>query len=123
MATLATVDQVQYYFDPKGIVALSDHDPSTGQAVTCVYGISAQYLKTAEGVQQLMARLKIANNFGQLTRTDGSPIWISCSAVTSIRSRVASDPAAVNAVVVAGPITQSIRDAPDIAATKLQVPS
>ena len=96
MAMLTTVDQLQYYFDPKGIVALSDHDPSTGKAVTCVYGISTAYLHIGESVQQLMTRLQIAANFGQVTRADGSPMWINNSAVTSIRSRVSTDPAGVN---------------------------
>ena len=118
MATLTTVEQVQYYFDPAGVVALSDHDPSTGQAVTCVYGISTQYLHIAESVQQFMAGLN-GVVFGRVTRADGSSMWINTSSVTSIRSRVASDPAGVNAVLVAGPITQSIRDMPDAAAKTL----
>lgn len=123
MAMLTTVDQVQYYFDPKGIVALSDHDPSTGKAVTCVYGISTAYLHIGESVQQFMTRLKIAANFGQVTRADGSPLWINTSTVTSIRSRVSTDPAGVNSVLVAGPITQSIREMPAAAASILQVPA
>lgn len=123
MATLTTVEGVLYYFDPKGIVALSDHDPSTGRAVTCVYGISVQYLHVAETVQQFMARLNIANDFGQVKRADGAPMWINTSAVISIRARVATDPAGVNGVIVAGPITQSIQDAPDAAAATLKVPA
>jgi hypothetical protein len=122
MATLTTVEGAQYYFDPKGIVAISDHDPSTGRAVTCVYGISTAYLHVAAPAQQFITGLTNAGEYKQLTRADGSPIWINTSAVTSIRSHVTTDPAGVNAVIVAGPITQSIKESADAAAAILQVP-
>ena len=122
MATLTTVEGVQYYFDPKGIVAISDHDPSIGQAVTCVYGISTQYLHVSDSVPVFMAGLSNAKDFQQVTRADGNPMWINTPAVTSIRSRVATDPPGVNAVLVAESITQSIQETAAAEANTLNVP-
>src|ERR1700683_685622 len=60
MGTLTTVDNVQYYFDPDSIAAISDYDPAGGGAVTCVYGISASYLMIAETPQAFMSDVGIA---------------------------------------------------------------
>jgi hypothetical protein len=46
-----------------------------------------------------MARLQIANEFIPLTRPDAGPIWINPASVSSIRSRVAGDAPAANAVL------------------------
>ena len=45
MATITTVDGLQYSFSPKNIVVIADHDASTGEAVTCIYGITNGILK------------------------------------------------------------------------------
>jgi len=100
MAELITVDGIQYYFDPGQIAAISDRDPSTGNATTCVFGLSPSgYLRVAESVQELMSRVKLASKFGKLTRADGASIWVNASLVNSIRSRAASDRKDVNSVV------------------------
>lgn len=112
MASLTTTAGIQYFFDPNGIVAISDCDPSTGSAVTCVYGLSSSgYLQISESVQQFMTRLNIAAKFGQLTRADGASIWMNGSSVTSVRSRVATDQAGVNSVVWAGTVSYMVKEA------------
>jgi len=122
MATLTTADGIQYYFDPNGIVAISDRDPSTATAVTCVYGLSASgYLRIGEGAQQFMTRLNIAAKFAQLTRADGASIWVNGSAVTSIRSRVATDQSGVNAVIFAGSTPYMIKELPAAVAAALHI--
>lgn len=100
MASLPTLDNVQYFFDPSNVAAISDHDPSTGAATTCVYGLSASgYVTIGETVQQFMTRLDISEKFAKLTRPDGTPIWINGSSMSSIRPRVASDKSGANAVL------------------------
>ena len=124
MATLTTLDQVQYTFDPNGIVAVSDRDPSTGKSVTCVYGLNTNYLNVGETVQDFLARLGIAAKFRQLTRVDGASIWINTSSVLSVRSRTWSDAPAANSVVVISaltPITQWIKETVDAATAALGV--
>jgi hypothetical protein len=100
MADLITADGIQYYFDPGQIAAISDHDPSTGDVTTCVFGLSPRgYLRVEESVREFMSRVKLADKFGQLTLADGASIWVNASLVSSIRSRAASDENDVNSVV------------------------
>lgn len=85
MATLTTIGGVQITFVARAISAIADHDASTGQAVTCIYGLSDNDLQIRESVPAFMARLKIADKFAQLTRPNSSPVWLNGSAVSSIR--------------------------------------
>jgi hypothetical protein len=118
MGTLTTVDDVQYYFDPSNIAAISDYDPAGGGAVTCVYGISTGYLMVAETPQAFMAAVGIAGKLVQLTRPDDTAVWINGSSIVSIRSRVASDGPGVNALIFfASMPTQGVKEAaPAVAA-------
>lgn len=120
MASLTTVDKVQYYFDPSNIAAISNHDPSSGAAMTCVYGISAGYLKIEETAQAFMTRLNIGPKFAVLTRTDGAAIWVNRSSVTSIRTRVATDGAGANALLLLSSLPlQSVKETAAAAAAAL----
>ena len=51
MATLTTTDGIQITFVAKAVSALADHDASTGEAVTCVYGIIEDVLRISEFVE------------------------------------------------------------------------
>ena len=124
MATLFTVDRIQYFFDPAGIVAVSDRDPATGKSVTCVYGLNMNYLNIDEKAGEFLARLAIAEKFGQLTRTDDSFVWINKSSILSLRARIWSDAPAANSVVIISaimPITQWVKQTVEEAAAILGV--
>lgn len=122
MATLTTVANVQYYFDPDNIAAISEFDPAGGGAVTCVYGISTSYLMIAETPQAFMSGIGIAQKLVSLTRPDDTAIWINASSVVSIRSRVASDGPGVNALIsFASMPTQGVKEAADTVAALLKL--
>jgi hypothetical protein len=71
---LTTAEGIQITFAAKAVSMLTDHDASTGQAFTCVYGVTNGLIRISESVPGFMLRLKMAQNFAQLTRTNGSPI-------------------------------------------------
>ena len=120
MATLTTTGGVQITFVARAISAIADHDASTGQAVTCIYGLSDNDLQIRESVPAIMARLKIANNFAQLTRSNGSPVWLNGSAVTSIRPPLPNEyVAGVNTVIFAAALTQGVKEPPDVVTTAI----
>jgi len=120
MATLTTIRGVQITFVARAISAIADHHASTGQAVTCIYGLSDNDLQIRESVPAIMARLKIANNFAQLTRANGSPVWLNGSAVTSIRPPLPNEyVAGVNTVIFAAALTQGVKEPPDVVTTAI----
>lgn len=111
MATLRTVGGLQYSFNPKTVAVIADHDASTGEAVTCLYGLTNGTLKINESVQDFMSRVRIKANFAQLTRANGSPVWINGSVVSAVRAPLQNEyVAAVNAVVFTSALTQGVRE-------------
>jgi hypothetical protein len=113
MATMMTTGGLQYTFSPKAVSALADHDASTGEAVTCVYGVTDTKIRISESVVTFLTRLKIAANFAQFTRPNGSPVWINGSSVATIRSPVQGEYIpGVNTVISAAGLTQGVKEAP-----------
>jgi hypothetical protein len=111
MATLTTTGGAVVTFTPSAIAAIADHNDTTGEAVTTVYGIGGSPLMIAETVQAFMTRLNIAQAFAQLTRPDGRPVWISGAAVSMLRAPSAGEYApAVKTVISAGPLTQGVKE-------------
>jgi hypothetical protein len=86
MATLTTIGGMQVTFSPGSVAAIADHNASTGAAVTCIYGIANQMLEINEAVQAFITRVKITKKVAQLTRPNGSPVWITGAAVSSLRA-------------------------------------
>lgn len=122
MASLTTVDQVQYYFSPNSIVAISDHNPSTRSAVTCVYGLSMRaFLPIQESVQEFLSRLNIAANFVQLTGPSEVLYWINTSSAVSVCPPAMGAPVGTNAVVWAGSTNFFVTEAPAKAASLLKL--
>jgi hypothetical protein len=120
MPTLTTTDGTQITFLAKVVSAVTDHDASTGEAVTCVYGITKSLLRISESVQAFMTRLKITKNFAQLTRPNGSPVWINGGAVSSIRAPLPNEfVAGVNTVVFADGLMQGVKETPPDVATSI----
>jgi hypothetical protein len=107
MATLTTTTGFQYFFQPANVVAISDRNPLTQQATTCVYGLSAGggtggLLPITGSVQDLMSQLKGADKFGEVTGPDGTNYWFNVSLITSVSNAVGDSHAGANSVVFAG---------------------
>lgn len=112
MASLTTTDGIQYNFDPNNIFAVADHDATTGEAVTCVYGITATVLKVGEAAEAFLARVG-AEKFVKLTRASGSPVWIAGAAVSNVSAPLPGVYLpAVKALVCARSLIQGVTEAP-----------
>ena len=120
MATLTTTDGRQITFSPGNVEAIADHDAMTGATVTCIFGITKEMLRIAESVQAFMTRVKITAKLAQLTRPNGSPVWISGSAVSSLRVPLPGEyVAGVNTVIFTEVLVQGVREAPAAATSAL----
>ena len=120
MATLNTIDGHQITFSPGKVVAIADHDASTGAAVTCIYGVTKEMLHINEGVKAFIARLKIAKKLAQLTRPNSSPVWINGSAVSSLRAPLPGEyVAGVNTIVSTGALVQGVKESVEATTTAL----
>ena len=120
MAALTTTDNVQYYFNPGSVFAISDRDPSTGNAVTCVHGISGRaYLPIVESAQAFMARLDIAAKFGLVTGPNGIHYWLALAFVVSVCPATAGAPPGAHAVIFAGSQNFDVVETPQAAAAAL----
>jgi hypothetical protein len=113
MASLTTIGGAQVTFSPGSVAAIADHNGSTGAAVTCIYGVTNSVLEIDETVQAFMARVKITKRLAQLTRPNGSPVWISGAAVSSLRAPLPGEyVAGVNTVVFTGSLIQGVKESP-----------
>jgi hypothetical protein len=78
-----------------------------------VYGVTDTVLRISESVVAFMTRLKIMKNFAQLTRPNGSPVWMNGAAVSSIRAPLPNEyVAGVNTVIFASGLTQGVKETP-----------
>jgi hypothetical protein len=113
MATLTTRGGAVITFIPSTIDAVADHNDTTGEAVTCVYGIPPTMLAITETVQGFLQRLQIAADFARLTRPNGWPVWIRGSSVSSLRPPAPGEhSAAVKAIISTASVTQAVRETP-----------
>jgi len=113
LATLTTLGGDVITFNPSGVSTVADHNDTTGEAATCVYGINNSPLMIAETVQGFMERLGIASSFAKLTRPNDWPVWIRASAVSALRAPAPGEyAAAVKTVIVAGSLTQGVKETP-----------
>ena len=120
MAELTTVDGHHIVFDPSGISAVADRDPTTGSVVTCVHGITADMVKVRETVVGFLGRLTIAGKFAKLTRPDHSPVWINAAAVRLLRAPLPGQyPADVKSVVSVDSFTQAVAE--DVATARAAI--
>ena len=109
MASLTTVDDIQITFDPVAVAAVADRDPVTGAVLTCVYGIAPGVITIQETVGGFLDRLGIAGIFAELTRPDGSSVWINATAVGTLRAPLPDEyPPAARSVIVVGSLTQAV---------------
>jgi len=109
LATVTTTDGDELTFAVARVCALTDHDVATGAAVTCIFGISAGAVRTAEEPMDFLNRLLILPHFAKLTKPNNYPVWISAEAVVLVRPPEPGEyDAAVRTVVVAGSVCQGV---------------
>ena len=113
MAELTTIGGDLIDVDPGTVTAISDMDPESDAAVTCVYGIETGAVRTTNSVEDLLQRLHLRAKVAKLTRPDASPIWVVGAAVTSLRAPLPGEyPPEVRAVVAGASLTQGVTQAP-----------
>ncbi len=111
MAELTTTSGEVIDFDPAAVTAISDMDPDSGAAVTCVYGIEGGVVQTVDPVSDLFQRLHLTNKVAKLTRPDASPIWIVAAAVTTLRAPLPDEYAPeVKAVIAVTGLMQGVTE-------------
>jgi hypothetical protein len=120
---LTTIDGLTVAFD-RDRVALLQMEPSpvsvageaprlTGPLRTSVYGIVLPGpLIIAETIPAFLARLKLTDEFAQLTAPNGTAIWVRANHVAYVRSKTAFDHAAaeVGAYIGMGARERAIRE-------------
>ena len=103
MASLTTTGGMQIAFDPASVVEVADHDDSTGEAVTCVYGVLPSLVHISETVAAFLARIGVAAKFCVLTRPNGFPVQVNGGSVSVVRAPLPDEyVAGVNSVVTVG---------------------
>jgi hypothetical protein len=113
MAELTDTAGEEIDFDPADVTAITSTDSDTGGELTCLYGLSAGLVRTAEPVATLIGRLRLEAKLAQLTRPDGSPVWIAGAAVISLRPPIQDQyPPSVQAVVSVTGLTQGVTETP-----------
>ncbi len=111
MAELTTTSGEVIDFDPAAVTAISDMDPDSGAAVTCVYGIEGGVVQTVDPVSDLLQRLHLTNKVAKLTRPDASPIWVVAAAVTTLRAPLSDEYAPeVKAVIAVTGVMQGLTE-------------
>ncbi|WP_174275562.1 hypothetical protein [uncultured Sphingomonas sp.] len=111
MANLTTIDGFQYSFTPDSVSLVLDHDPNTGLAVTCVFGITAGVIQIAETVDGFLARIGVTNRFAVLSRPNRSSAWINCAAAKSVRAPLPDEyVAGVQAVIAVGSLNLGVTE-------------
>ena len=124
MPSLTTVDGLKFTFSSKTVIVIADHDASTNEAVTCVYGIDDGVLKISESVLGFLHRLGIVGNFAMLTRPNGTAVWINRSCVSAVRAPlpddvIADNPFKPNALVYTSALIQRVKETVDQASAAL----
>jgi hypothetical protein len=121
MATVKTTGGEGVTFDVSEINAIADHNDTTGEAKTCLYGISSTPIMIDETVSAFMHRLGVNGAFAQFTRPNGWLVWINGASVRSVRPAPKGEFApGAHTIVSAGSLIQCVKEKPEhvIAAIK-----
>jgi hypothetical protein len=114
LPTLTTRGGRKITFKTSDIDAIADHNDSTGEAGTCVYGIIKTLIEIDETVQEFMRRLRIEDKFAQFTRPNGWLVWVNGPSVSSIRAPLRGEFArGTKTVISAGSFLQGVKETPD----------
>jgi hypothetical protein len=112
MIAIKTLAGPEVLVDPQSVTRVAGprpHDAGPHTYLDCAAGT----LVTAETPEALLARIAAKPPLSQLTRPDGTPVWIKGSAIGSIRPPVASEAEGagdVNAILTIDGQHQAVRE-------------
>jgi hypothetical protein len=113
MAQVVTVEGYQFNFDPAQVLAVSDHDLGTGEALTCVYGLTDGSVRIREDAEAFLSGIGVSGNFVKLTLPSDLPFWVNAKAVSVVRKPGAGEYVPkVRAVVTVGSLTLGVATDP-----------
>jgi hypothetical protein len=111
MATLTTTGGREITFKVSDIDAIADHNDTTGEARTCVYGVFSAPVMIDESVLGFLKRLEIEGEFAQFTRPNGWLVWINGSSVSSVRAPQKGEFApSAKSVISTDSLTQCVKE-------------
>jgi len=113
MIQITTLADQAVDIDNSSVLLVAGPYPHDVGPHTYVSGPTPAALVTAEVPDALLARLGLNPPLAQLTRPDGSPVWLKAAAVSAVRAPVPAeqqDPGTVNAVIVLGALHQAVHE-------------
>jgi hypothetical protein len=113
MVDITTLNGTVLSLDDNDIVRVAGPMPGDPQDRSYVTGPAPDPVAANEGVQTLLARVHPTTPLVQLTRPDGSPVWIKGGAVSLVRPPIPDDiPAGerVGAVLIVGGHHQAVQE-------------
>src|SRR5262249_33747050 len=125
MIAIRALDRTKVAVDQNAVTLIAGPYPHDPGPHTYVHGVGHGVLVTTEDAAALVARLGVDPPLSKLTRPDRSPVWVSRSAVSAIRSPLPTEQqrgGAVKAVILLGELHQAVREDAQTA-TRLLTPS
>jgi hypothetical protein len=113
MILIRALNGTEIAVDENAIILVSGPYPHDVGPHTYVHGVDPGVLVTAERAAELVARLGVSPPLAKLTRPNSTPVWVKGSAVTAVRSPLATETSpdgAVKAVVFIGGLHQAVRE-------------
>jgi len=91
MASITTVDGIQFLFDLDALCAIADGDEQTGASGTVIYGLAPKGLRVNESIDAVLQRLGLTSAFAKFTRADGSLVLVNGKSVNVARQPFAGE--------------------------------
>jgi hypothetical protein len=113
MIEITTLDGQALDLDNGSVLRVVGPLPHDVGPHTYVSGPTPAELVTAEAPEALLARLGLNPPLAQLTRPNGTPVWLKAAAVSAVRAPVPAeqqDPGTVNAVILLGSLHQAVHE-------------
>jgi hypothetical protein len=113
MIVIRTLDGVDVNVDETAVTLVCGPYPHDVGPHTYVHGVDRGVLVTTEDAAALAARLAVTPPLAKLTRPNATPVWIKGSAVSAVRTPLATErqgPGVVNAVVLIGALHQAVHE-------------
>ena len=113
MLAITTLDGSVLHLDDDSVVMVTGPKPGDPPGRSYVTGPAPGPIATDEETAAVLAALHPQAPLAQLTRPDGSPVWIKGGAVTSVRAPIPADVPPgepVGAVIIVGGCHQAVRE-------------
>ena len=113
MLAITTLDGSVLHLDDDSVVMVAGPKPGDPPGRSYVTGPAPAPIATDEDAATVLAALHPQVPLAQLTRPDGSPVWVKGGAVTSVRAPIPVDVPPgelVGAVIIVGGCRQAVRE-------------